>query len=103
SAFELDRIFARFIPTSAPISDPRFSLLEKEIEASRYALSTGPFPIDGLHNGTVTLGRLCYLACRQLHPNRIVETGVAYGVTSAYMLQALAENEEGELSSIDLP
>jgi predicted O-methyltransferase YrrM len=103
SAPELDRIFARFIPPSAPLRDSQISLLESQIEASRCALSTGPFPIDGLHNGTVTLGRLCYLACRHLRPNRIVETGVAYGVTSAYMLQALTENKEGELSSIDLP
>jgi predicted O-methyltransferase YrrM len=33
----------------------------------------------------------------------VVETGVAYGITSAYILQALAENGEGELHSIDLP
>ena len=103
SAPDLDRIFARFIAASAPLSGSQISLLESQIEASRCELSTGPFPIDGLHNGTVTLGRLCYLACRHLRPNRIVETGVAYGVISAYMLQALAENEQGELSSIDLP
>jgi predicted O-methyltransferase YrrM len=63
----------------------------------------GPFPIEGFHNGTVTLGRLCYLACRQLRPRIVVETGVAYGVTSTYILKALSENGEGELQSVDLP
>jgi predicted O-methyltransferase YrrM len=32
-----------------------------------------------------------------------METGVAYGVTSAYMLQALEDNAFGRLVSIDLP
>jgi predicted O-methyltransferase YrrM len=54
-------------------------------------------------NGTTTLGRLCYLSCRQLRPRVVVETGVAYGVTSAYILQALDDNGYGELHSIDLP
>lgn len=60
-------------------------------------------PFDRSHNGTQTLGRLCYYACRLLRPRIVVETGVAYGVTSAYILQALAENGHGRLHSIDLP
>ncbi len=103
SASELDRIVAQFIHTAEPLGSSLPSSLETQLEKSRRQLSTGPFPMDGLHNGTVTLGRLCYLLCRQLRPRRIVETGVAYGVTSAYILQALTDNGCGELSSIDLP
>ena len=33
----------------------------------------------------------------------VVETGVAYGVTSTYILSALEENGHGQLYSIDLP
>ena len=33
----------------------------------------------------------------------MVETGVGYGVTSAFLLQALAVNNQGQLWSIDLP
>lgn len=62
---------------------------------------TQPFGI--FHNGTTTLGELCFRACRFLRPKTVVETGVAYGVTSAYILQALAENNCGDLHSIDLP
>ncbi len=47
--------------------------------------------------------RLCYLACRLLEPDTVVETGVAYGVSSAYVLTALRENGRGTLHSVDLP
>jgi hypothetical protein len=47
--------------------------------------------------------RLCYLACRLATPDTVVETGVAYGVSSAYILKALRQNGGGTLHSIDLP
>ena len=47
--------------------------------------------------------RLCYLACRLVGPTLVVETGVAYGVSSAYVLKALETNGRGALRSIDLP
>lgn len=49
------------------------------------------------------LARCCYLACRLLRPDVVVETGVAYGVSSAFILKALEENGHGSLHSIDLP
>jgi predicted O-methyltransferase YrrM len=49
------------------------------------------------------LARCCYLACRLLRPDVVVETGVAYGVSSAFILKALDENGGGTLHSIDLP
>jgi len=47
--------------------------------------------------------RLCYLACRLAVPETVVETGVAYGVSSAYILKALEQNGRGTLHSVDLP
>jgi Methyltransferase domain len=47
--------------------------------------------------------RLCYLACRLTTPETVVETGVAYGVSSAYILRALDQNGGGTLHSVDLP
>ena len=47
--------------------------------------------------------RLCYLACRLIAPEVVVETGVAYGVSSAYVLKALDLNGRGTLHSVDLP
>ena len=79
------------------------SELETHIAKQRSHLLQRPGPFGNFMNGTTTLGRLCYLACRQLRPRVVVETGVAYGVTSAYILQALEDNGYGELHSIDLP
>ena len=49
------------------------------------------------------LARCCYLACRLLEPAVVVETGVAYGVSSAFVLRAMQENGRGVLHSVDLP
>jgi predicted O-methyltransferase YrrM len=49
------------------------------------------------------LARLCYLMCRLLEPDVVIETGVAYGVSSAFILRALEENGRGALHSVDLP
>ena len=44
-----------------------------------------------------------YGFCRRLKPKVIVETGVHYGASSAFILQALHDNNQGKLYSIDLP
>ncbi len=49
------------------------------------------------------LARCCYLLCRLIQPSVVVETGVAYGVSSAFVLRALEENGRGTLHSVDLP
>jgi hypothetical protein len=43
-----------------------------------------------------------YLVCQLFKPNKVVETGVHYGVSSAFILKALQETG-GHLYSIDLP
>lgn len=44
-----------------------------------------------------------YVVCRLLKPEIVVETGVAEGFSSAYILYALEMNNKGSLYSIDLP
>jgi len=44
---------------------------------------------------------LLYLICKILKPEKVVETGVAYGSSCSYILQALHENNYGKLYSID--
>jgi hypothetical protein len=56
----------------------------------------------GFSIGTI-LGTVLYALCRRQKPDIIVETGVASGVSSSYILCALEENKHGELYSIDLP
>ncbi len=43
-----------------------------------------------------------YLLVRAMRPGVVVETGVCYGASSAYILEALKHNERGVLYSIDL-
>jgi predicted O-methyltransferase YrrM len=50
-----------------------------------------------------TLAHLAYYACRIIRPQVVIETGVGHGITSAFILKALAENDMGHLYSIDLP
>src|SRR5579863_5792247 len=54
------------------------SELENHIDKQRRNLLHQPGPFGNFMNGTRTLGRLCYLACRRLRPRVVVETGVAY-------------------------
>jgi hypothetical protein len=70
------------------------SLVDSELVRSPFRIS---------HNAEFTLARVCYLVCRGLCPNVVLETGVAHGVTSAFILQALAVNGRGVLHSVDLP
>jgi hypothetical protein len=52
---------------------------------------------------SATLGMTLYVLCRQLRPGNVVETGVSSGVSSSYILRALAKSQHGELHSIDVP
>ena len=60
-------------------------------------------PFDRRWAADSLLARCCYLMCRILEPAVVVETGVAYGVSSAFILRALQENGRGVLHSVDLP
>jgi hypothetical protein len=81
----------------APLSDIEAEV-QRRIEALR---PVAPFPL--IHNADFRLARMAYIACRALRPAVVVETGVAYGVTSAFILKALEVNGQGELHSVDLP
>jgi hypothetical protein len=76
--------------------------IEKNVsDAITNSKGSGPFDLG--HCGDFLLARSIYVICRLLSPNIVIETGVAYGVTSAFTLQALAVNNKGTLFSIDLP
>jgi len=44
-----------------------------------------------------------YIIIRALKPEIVIETGVSFGVTSSFILQAMEDNNLGKLYSIDLP
>jgi hypothetical protein len=63
-----------------------------------------PAPPSGVaHDASFPLATFCYAWCRKNRPRLVIETGVGNGVTTAFILQALAVNGSGSLWSIDLP
>jgi hypothetical protein len=76
--------------------------IEKEVLATLEQVR-GSSPWKAAYNSDLRLARALYLVCRLLRPATVVETGVAYGLSSAFILAALDVNQQGTLSSIDLP
>jgi hypothetical protein len=72
-----------------------------ELEAK--GIRPGPESFQWWNDGDAGLVRAVWCLVRHLRPLRIVETGVAHGVTSRFILEALRSNGDGHLWSIDLP
>lgn len=87
---------------TAAFAEPALAEIEAEV-LDRLAMLAPRAPYTLAHNADLALARCCYVACRCAQPEYVVETGVGYGVTSAFMLRALRENGRGVLHSVDLP
>jgi len=83
------------------LSDAALSEVEREVRDGLVALDRRPFPAS--YNADSTLARLCYALVRATRPRTVLETGVAYGITSAFIAAALEANGEGTLHSVDRP
>lgn len=86
-------------PLHAFLDEPEVASLERRAQTAA-TLDEAPAAI---HDADPGLARTCYALARALRPEVVVETGVANGVTSSFLLQALELNGAGELHSIDLP
>jgi len=71
------------------------------LEAKGLRVGIGHF--GGWNDGEPELVRAIWCLTRHLQPINVVETGVARGVTSRFILEALERNGAGHLWSIDLP
>lgn len=87
-------------------TDEKFlNSLNQRIDACRELYPKGLFSnkninsIDWFGNQRIAL----YVLVRLLKPEICVETGVFYGGTTAFILNALDKNKKGKLISIDLP
>jgi methyltransferase family protein len=90
------------VDVDAILREPEMEIVEKQVlRLMRTMPNDAPF--GSFHNGDLRLARLCYALARIIQPLAIVETGVCYGVTSAFLLKALQVNGGGVLHSIDLP
>jgi len=79
-----------------PLGEIERHVIEKQANA--------PLPASGVrHDANLALAKLCYAYCRQNPPALVVETGVGNGVTTCFILTALAVNVSGRLISVDLP
>jgi hypothetical protein len=66
-------------------------------------LATGRYTYGEYSDADAGLAGAAWCAVRHLTPSTVVETGVARGLTSRVILEALAANGKGRLWSVDLP
>jgi len=71
----------------------------KELEREEFPSKKKPYPIDYSLNDKE--GEVLYQICKIIKPKIVVETGVAYGISSAHILLSLKNNQKGKLYSID--
>lgn len=77
----------------------------KRIEAdlNEKGLTVGRWTHGEYSDADASLGAAVWCAVRHLEPQRVVETGVARGVTTRLILEAMSLNRQGHLWSVDLP
>ena len=66
-------------------------------------IRVGPESFRGYNDGDTAFVRAIWCLVRHLGPQHVVETGVAHGFTSRFILEALRKNGRGFLTSIDKP
>jgi predicted O-methyltransferase YrrM len=91
-------------PWPCPETSEFWSLWPSVIETlTSRGLTAGPAAFGVSNDGEPELVRAIWCLTRHLRPENVVETGVARGVTSRFILEALERNGSGRLWSIDLP
>jgi Methyltransferase domain len=73
----------------------------RDLEAK--GIRAGPESFQTWNDGDAGLARSIWCLMRHLKAKKVVETGVAHGVTSRCILEALEKNRGGHLWSVDLP
>lgn len=100
--------YKRVVSSFASVSIKEVQKLYSEIFSSAFmkdiSLKSGSRSgFGGLTMLTPFRAPTIYVLCRIFKPDIIVETGVANGFSSAFILYALEMNKKGRLYSIDLP
>jgi Methyltransferase domain len=72
-------------------------------EMQAKGIRPGPASFKSWNDGDAGFVRAIWCLVRRLRPRNVVETGVAHGVTSRFILEALERNGDGRLWSIDRP
>jgi hypothetical protein len=66
-------------------------------------IRVGPESFGAWNDGDAAFMRVIWCLIRHLKPGNVIETGVAHGFSSRFILEALEKNGPGHLWSIDLP
>jgi len=72
-------------------------------ELQAQGLRFGRHTYGGYSDAEISLAHAVWCTVLHQHPSVVLETGVARGVTSRIVLEALIRNDQGHLWSIDLP
>ena len=72
-------------------------------EMQEKGIQAGPASFKGWNDGDAGFVRAIWSLVRRLRPTDVVETGVAHGLTSRFILEALQRNGSGHLWSVDRP
>jgi hypothetical protein len=72
-------------------------------ELRTVGMRVGMLSYGGWNDGDRAFAEAIWCVVAHLRPERVVETGVAHGLTSRIILEGLERNRKGRLWSIDLP
>jgi hypothetical protein len=81
--------------------DPIWRSIVTMLSSRSLAIGRGAY--GGWDDADQAFARAVWCLVRHLRPSKVVETGVARGVTTRFVLEALERNRNGRLWSIDLP
>jgi methyltransferase family protein len=80
---------------------PRWQSIITSLDAQGFAIGRAAY--GGWDDADPALARVAWCLARHLRPRQALETGVARGLTSRALLEALELNGDGRLTSVDLP
>lgn len=88
-----------------PAATSEFWTLWSEVieELKAKGIKAGPQSYKGWNDGDAGFVRAIWSVVRHLRPAKVIETGVAHGVSSRFILEALQRDGDGRLWSIDHP
>jgi hypothetical protein len=92
------------LPSPGEMTQEFWALWPKVIEKlEANGVRAGPESFKGWNDGDAGFVRAIWCLVRNLRPTKVIETGVAHGVTSRFILEGLEKNGRGHLWSIDRP
>jgi hypothetical protein len=87
-----------------PVSDDLTAIWRSvRTKLNAHGITLGPASYGGHNDGDMAFIRAIWCLVRHLQARKVVETGVAHGVTSRFVLEAFRRYSAGQLWSIDLP